>query len=152
MEKFKFNRILPNNGIFHHPSEMKETTKYDSKEDLHGHTDRNVSVTNPIYVHDEDYDHAYQLPNITDEEVAHFTSANNAEAGKVTSGYFQTGGELVHDNAPLYAVVNKTGGPNTSYTFSNTSDSISKSSGDASSTCVLNDNERNLRQEESFYY
>ncbi|XP_033729412.1 uncharacterized protein LOC117318548 [Pecten maximus] len=143
MEKIRFGQTFPKNGVFLHPTDMVETTHYDSKEDLHGHNDRYIGVTNPVYIHEEfEY-----LPEITDLEVANFTSNHDSESGKIISG---SNNNNTHD-APLYAVVNKSR-TNDYLDFSKMADFSSKSSSDLSGIGMLDENERNLRQEESFHY
>lgn len=129
--------------MFQHPSDMIETTHYDSKEDLHGNPDRYTAVTNPIYIQEE----SGYLPDITDKEISHFTSIHTSESDKIIS---ERNENNTHE-APLYAVVDKSN-KDTSLDSSKMSDVSSKSNSDLSSFGMLQENERNLRQEESYYY
>ncbi|XP_060071629.1 uncharacterized protein LOC132551498 [Ylistrum balloti] len=136
-EKLKFGSTFPKMGIFQHPTEMMETTHYNSNEDLHGQN-RYTSVTNPVYVHEE----SEYLPDLTDKEIANFTSEIDSSS--------RSNGR--NREAPLDAVVNKTNIKN-SLDISKMSDlSRNKSSSECSEIGALAENERNLRQKESFYY
>ncbi|XP_069133027.1 uncharacterized protein [Argopecten irradians] len=143
LDKIRFGQAFPRNNMFQHPTDMIETTHYDSKEDLHGNPDRYTAVTNPIYIHEE----SGYLPDITDKEISHFTSIHTSESDKIIS---ERNENNTHE-APLYAVVDKSN-KDTSLDSSKMSDVSSKSNSDLSSFGMLQENERNLRQEESYYY
>ncbi|OWF54802.1 cell wall integrity and stress response component 1-like [Mizuhopecten yessoensis] len=144
MEKFRFGHTFPKHSVFLHSTGMVENTKYDSKEDLHRYSDRYISVTNPVYNHGE----AEHLPDLTDQQVTDFT--HNSEPDKIISEITLNDTE-VNNEAPLYAVVNKTN-TNISLDLSKMSDFSSNSSSEVNSIGMLEENERNLRHEETFHY